>query len=50
MKETGNLGDYPKFNEAISVKIVMDSNYRILTFSSSENYKVKKGIWVNKLD
>ena len=47
MKETGNLGDYPKFNEDISVKIVMDSNYRILTFSSSENYKVKKGIWVN---
>lgn len=47
MKETGGLGDYPKFNEDISVKIVMDSNYRILTFSCTENYKVKKGIWVN---
>lgn len=47
MKETGGLGDYPKFNEDINIKIVMDSNYRILTFTSNENYKVKKGIWVD---
>lgn len=47
MKETGGLGDYPKFSEDISIKIVMDSNYRILSFTSDEKYKVKKGMWMD---
>lgn len=46
MKETGGLGDYPRFKTNISIKIVMDSNYRILTFTSNEEYEVKKGVWM----
>ena len=47
MKETGALGDYPRFKSNISVEIVMDSNYRILTFKSDEEYEVKKGVWMS---
>ena len=47
MKETGSLGDYPRFKSNISVEIVMDSNYRILTFKTDEEYEVKKGVWMS---
>ena len=46
MKETGSLGDYPRFKSNITVEIVMDSNYRILTFKTNEEYEVKKGVWM----
>lgn len=46
MKETGGLGDYPRFTENVSIEIVMDPNYRILTFTSNEKYEVKKGVWL----
>ena len=46
MKETGGLGDYPRFSDNVSIEIVMDSNYRILKFKSDEKYEVKKGVWM----
>lgn len=46
MKETGGLGDYPMFTQDIEIKLVIDSNYRIISFTSNEKYKVKKGVWV----
>lgn len=44
MKATGGLSGYPDFTHNPEISIVMDSNFRILTFTSYEKYTVSIGI------
>jgi len=44
MKATGGLSDYPDFLEDPVIKLVIDKDYRIKKFESSERYSVKMGV------
>lgn len=44
MKDTGGLSDYPDFVEDPVIELTIDSNYRIIKFTSQEVYKAKMGM------
>lgn len=44
MKATGGLSEYPDFTSNPKIKVTMNADYRILTFTSNETYDAKMGI------
>lgn len=44
MKATGGLSEYPDFTSNPKIKVTMNADYRILSFTSNETYDAKMGI------
>lgn len=47
MKDTGGLSEYPNFTSDPQISLIIDSQYRILEFTSNETYKANVGISAN---